>query len=334
MATASILIVDDESTNLLALKQILESEYRLIFAKSGLEALAAAEKHKPALLLLDVQMPDLDGYAVCRRLKANPDTEGISVIFITGLNETGNEAEGFAAGCVDYIVKPVSAAIVRARVRNHLSLVRATSLMKSHRDAIHMLGAAGHYNDTDTGVHIWRMAAYAKALAKEVGWEDEQCNLLELAAPMHDTGKIGIPDSVLRKPGPLTNEEWKVMRQHTRIGYEILNKSDAPLFQLAAVIALRHHEKWDGGGYPDGLAGDAIPEAARIVAVADVFDSLSMKRPYKEPWPLEQVVDALEQGRGNHFEPRLVDHFKTILPEILQIQTHWRQSEQPAAIIH
>jgi putative two-component system response regulator len=188
-----------------------------------------------------------------------------------------------------------------------------------------MLGDAGHYNDNDSGVHIWRMAEYARALAQARGWSQEKCQMMGLAAPMHDTGKIGIPRDILVKPGSLNADEWVVMKTHCRIGHDILARSQAPVFQLAAEIAHSHHEKWDGSGYPQGLAGSAIPESARIVAVADVFDALSMKRPYKEAWPLERVLQTLREGSGTHFEPGLVELFFSIQPQIEEIQTKWDQ---------
>ncbi|NVO05276.1 MAG: response regulator [Rhodoferax sp.] len=325
--TGPLLIVDDEAPNLAVMRQILSQDYRLVFARNGSEALAAVHKHQPALILLDVQMPDMSGYAVCRTLKADPHTEGIPVIFVTSMSDVGNEAEGFASGAVDYIVKPVYPAIVLARVHAQLSLVRATRLEQSYRDAISMLGEAAHFNDTDTGVHIWRMAAYAAALARASGWNAEDCQLIELASPMHDTGKLGVPQSILQKPGPLSPQEWTVMKTHPQVGHDILARSDSPVFHMAAQIALQHHEKWDGGGYPRGLQGLAISEAARIVAIADVFDALSMRRPYKEPWPMEQVVANIQSGRGSHFDPRLTDVFLSILPEIAAIKAHWALKE-------
>lgn len=322
-----ILIVDDEPANLATLRQILADEHPLVFARDGAEALAAAHKHQPALVLLDIRMPDMDGYALCRRLKAEPATRDTPVIFVTALSDVGDEAAGFAAGGVDYIVKPVSAPIVRARVRTHLSLVRATALEASYRTAIFMLGEAGHYNDNDTGVHIWRMAAYARLLAQAWGWDPEQAAMLELAAPMHDTGKIGIPHTILCKPGKLDEAEWEIMRTHPRIGHDILVKSRAPVFQLAAEVALAHHERWDGTGYPQGLAGKEIPESARIVAIADVFDALSMRRPYKEPWPLDRIMQALHDGTGSHFDPEMAPVFASILPQVLQVKQRWDQRE-------
>ena len=319
----TILIVDDEPTNLAIMQKILSESYKLVFARNGVETLAAVEKHRPALVLLDVGLPDIHGYDLCRQIKKQDSTQLLQVIFITSFTDMEHEAAAFEAGGVDYISKPVLPQIVRARVRAHLSLVRATMLEQSHRDAILMLGEAGHYNDTDTGAHIWRMAAYARALAEACGWSDERCKQLELAAPMHDTGKIGIPPAILRKPGPLDAQEWVVMKTHPKIGFDILSMSTAPVFNLAAEVALRHHEKWDGSGYPDGLAGTAIPESARIVALADVFDALSMKRPYKEPWSTGKIVEHIQGGAGGHFEPALVQVFCDALPQILDIQGLW-----------
>ncbi|AUB82859.1 HD-GYP domain-containing protein [Candidatus Thiodictyon syntrophicum] len=328
MTHGPLLLVDDEVTNLANLRAILAGEYPLMLARSGAEAIGLAVKHQPALILLDIQMPELDGYAVCRALKADPRTEAIPVIFVTALSEVGNEEAGFAAGGVDYLIKPVSAGIVRARVRTHLSLVNTKELEKRSRDAIFMLGKAGHYNDADTGAHIWRMAAYARELAATIGWSPAECDLLELAAAMHDTGKIGIPDAILRKPGKLDPDEWTAMKTHCVIGFSILSSSEAPVFRLAAEIARYHHERWDGSGYLEGLAGEAIPESARIVAVADVFDALSMKRPYKEAWPLEQVMATLRAGAGSHFDPSLIAAFEGCLPRILELKADWDQRQE------
>jgi len=330
MSIPPILIVDDELINLVVMEGILSKKYPLVFAQNGVEALAMAQKHLPSLILLDIQMPDIDGYTVCRHLKADSRTKAIPVIFVSGMGEDGDEAAGFEAGAVDYIVKPISPAIVAARVHTHLSLVGAAHLEQSHKDVIYMLGAAGHFNDTDTGAHIWRMAAYAGALAEACGWSADDCKQIELAAPMHDTGKIGIPDAILKKTGKLNTEEWGVMKTHSRIGHDILIKGHAPVFQMAAEIALHHHERWDGSGYPDGLSGEAIPEAARIAALVDVFDALSMKRPYKDAWSTDQVIATIQNSAGSHFDPKLVDIFISILPRILDIQAVWnnKKSEQ------
>lgn len=327
MTAPKILIVDDDPTNLAVMDDILEGRYPLVFARSGAETLAAVTKHNPALVLLDVGLPDVDGYALCRKIHQMDPMQSVQVIFVTRYSDVVHEAAGFDAGGVDYIVKPVLPQIVRARVSAHLARVQATALTKSYRDAILMLGHAGHYNDTDTGAHIWRMAAYSRALALAWGWDAENCDMLELAAPMHDTGKLGVPQSILRKPGSLDVQEWAVMRTHPQVGFDILSKSQAPIFKLAAEIALHHHERWDGSGYPQALKGKDIPQSARIVALADVFDALSMKRPYKEAWPVERILTHIHADAGKHFDPELVAVFTGILPEILDIQRKWADAD-------
>lgn len=327
MAQQKILIVDDEPANLAIMDGILAGIYPLVFARNGAETLAAVVKHRPALVLLDVGLPDTDGYTLCRQIREIDTLQGVQVIFVTGFTDAAHEQAGFDAGGVDYIVKPVLPQIVRARVSSHLARVQATALTKSYREAILMLGHAGHYNDTDTGAHIWRMAAYARALAQACGWDAGSSDLLELAAPMHDTGKLGVPQSILRKPGALNEQEWAVMRTHPQVGFDILSKSDAAVFQLAAEVSLRHHERWDGSGYPDGLQDQAIPQSARIVALADVFDALSMKRPYKEAWPIDKIVAHIKADAGKHFDPDLVAAFTRILPEILEIQSRWADAD-------
>lgn len=326
MSQATILVVDDEPANLAILRGILADSHKLVYARDGAATLTAVRKHRPNLVLLDVGLPDISGYDLCRLIREIDPAEAPQVIFVTAYAGLEQETAGFEAGAADYIVKPVSAPIVRARVAAQLSMVRASTLERSYRDAILMLGQAGHYNDNDTGAHIWRMAAYAKALAQACGWEAWRCEQLELAAPMHDTGKIGIPHAILCKPGPLDEAEWAVMRTHPRIGYNILCRSRAPVFQLAAEVSLRHHEKWDGSGYPDGLSGEQIPESARIVALADVYDALSMVRPYKQPWPIECIVAHLEAGAGHHFDPRLVPLMLGIVPQLRQIARCWEDT--------
>lgn len=328
MADKKILIVDDEPNNLQILRQILNADYSLIFAKNGKEALDAVAKHQPDLVLLDVMMPEMDGYEACQCIKNNPATQSIPVIFVTAMSDVDDESHGFDMGAVDYITKPVSAPIVLSRVRTHLSLVHVNELQKSQRAAVYMLGEAGHYNDADTGVHIWRMAAYSCAIAKAAGWAEEVCELMELAAPMHDTGKIGIPDAILKKTEKLDADEWKIMKTHSVIGHNILSKGDTPLFKLAAEIALHHHEKWDGSGYPKGLAGKNIPESARIIAITDVFDALTMKRPYKEAWSIEDAIAEIEKGAGRHFDPHLVVLFRTVLPELIAIKNNWNSKDR------
>lgn len=338
--TWRILIVDDEPNNLQLLRQILKGKYQLSMATSGYQALEIAHKMNPDLILLDVMMPELDGYETCVQLKSDPATAAIPVLFVTAKTDPKDEKRGFEVGAVDYITKPVSGPIVLARVETHLALYdqqrtmqvqimqRTTDLAESQKAAIHMLGEAGHYNDTDTGMHIWRMAAFSAFLARKSGWHVSRARQLEFAAPMHDTGKIGIPDAILKKPGKLTPEEWSTMQTHAQIGYDILSKSKTPLFQMAAEIALCHHEKWNGSGYPNGLMHDAIPESARIVAIADVFDALTMKRPYKDAWPIAKAFEEIKRGRGQHFDPLLIDCFFDHQLDILQLKEEWDEKEQ------
>ncbi len=319
-----ILIVDDEPNNLSVLRQVLSpAGYHLAFAKNGKEALIAAQKHQPDLVLLDIMMPEMDGYEVCTRLKENPSFLLTPVIFVTAMDDIENEAKGFDAGAVDYITKPVSPSVVLARVATHLSLVHTGELERVQKEAIAMLGKAGHYNDTDTGVHIWRMADYAAAMARAAGWSEENVELIRNAAPMHDTGKIGIPDEILKAPRKLLPQEWIVMKRHTEIGYEILTKGHTRLFKLAAEIALNHHEKWNGAGYPAGLQGEQIPESARITAIADVLDALTMERPYKQPWTLEEALEEIKKSSGQHFDPHLIKLLAQIEPQIRNIKACW-----------
>lgn len=338
MTELTILAVDDDAGNLAILHAALHDQYRMVYARSGAEAESALLRHRPDMVLLDIGLPDTDGVALCRRLKSIDTGKAVRIIFVTSYRDPEREAAGFDAGCVDYIFKPVSPPLVRARIAAHLAQVRASALESSHRDAILMLAHAGHYNDSDTGAHIWRMAAYARVLALAVGWDEEAAEQLELAAPMHDTGKLGIPHTILRKPAPLDEAEWAVMRTHPAIGHAILSQSQAPLFQLAAQVALRHHERWDGGGYPGGLRGEEIPLAARIVTLADVFDALSMRRPYKAPWPIDQITTYINDNSGAQFDPALVRCFMTVLPALLEIKQRWdgadgRDTRPPASIL-
>ncbi len=318
-----ILLVDDEPNNLKLLQQILKDKYKLIFASDGEQAIVAATLHLPDMILLDVMMPGISGYDVCKKLKTIEATKDIPIIFVTAMTDLNDEAQGFDVGAVDYIFKPISAQIVLRRIETHLSLVRLESLKALIHSAIFMLGEAGHYNDTDTGEHIWRMAAYSVTIARTKGWDERKLELLSLAAPMHDTGKIGIPDSILKAERALTEEEWVIMKTHSKIGSDILRKSKNPVFVMAAEIALNHHEKWDGTGYPNGLSGKEIPESARIVAITDIFDALTVKRPYKEPWPAEQAIQYILEQSGKHLDPELVDIFEQNIDELLSIKKKW-----------
>ncbi len=323
MTQKKILIVDDEPINLSVLKEILKDDYRLIFARSGEEALVKVTKTNPDLILLDVNMLGMSGYEVCKKLKESPETEDIPVIFVTGLVDINNEYKGFEVGAVDYITKPVLAEIVKSRVRIHISLTRTKNLEITQLDALKMLATAGEYKDTDLGVHIWRMADYCHVLALELGWDYDRAELMRVTAPMHDLGKIGISDNILKKPGKLTEDEWSVMRTHSIIGHRILSMSKSDLFKMAANIALNHHERWDGTGYPNGLKGEEIPIEARIAAIADVFDALNMDRPYKARWSMDRIVNEISTNSGKHFDPALVDVFIRLVPKFEEVAKRW-----------
>lgn len=322
---ATVLAVDDESTNLQLLRQILQNQYRLLFAKDGARAIELAINEKPDLILLDVMMPEMTGYDVCRVLKANVATAGIPVIFVTALTDATDEVDGFEAGAVDFISKPVSPAVVKARVKLHLSLVRMDELRASRLAIVQRLGLAAEYKDNETGLHVIRMSHFARLLGIAVGLDEQAVDDLFIAAPMHDIGKIGIPDMILQKPGRLTPEEWQVMQTHPNIGAHIIGHHEGGMLAVAHDVALAHHEKWDGSGYPNRLRGEDIPLAGRIVAVADVFDALTSVRPYKPAWTLEEACDWMRAQRGSHFEPRLVDLFLDQLPEVVQVMERWAE---------
>ena len=320
-----LLLVDDEPTNLQVLRHVLQADYRLLFATDGERALQVAREQRPDLVLLDIMMPHMDGYAVCCALKADAATASIPVIFITALNDSQDETAGFDVGAVDYITKPVSPPVVRARVRTHLSLVRMDELRETRLQIVQRLGRAAEYKDNETGLHVIRMSHFSQLLALAAGCSPAWAEDLLNAAPMHDVGKIGIPDAVLRKPGPLDADEWATMRRHPEIGAEIIGEHPSGVLQLAREIALAHHEKWDGSGYPRGLAGEAIPLSARIVAIADVFDALTTRRPYKEPWPVQDALDHIAAQAGKHFDPALVALFAPLLPQLLEIRARWAE---------
>lgn len=321
----SLLLVDDEPTNLRVLRTVLQEQYRLLFAKSGEEALQLLEKEQADLILLDVMMPGLTGFDVCARLKANPLTCAIPVIFVTALKDEMDETKGFEVGAVDYITKPISPAVVRARVKTHLSLVQAQELKQTRLQVIQRLGRAAEYKDNETGLHVMRMSHYAQVLALAYGFSEQKAEDLLHAAPMHDIGKIGIADSILLKPGKLTVEEYQEMQKHPLIGAEIIGDCESDLLKMAKAVALYHHEKWDGTGYPFGLSGEQIPVEARIVALSDVFDALTSARPYKQAWSIEQTLQHIRAQKGQHFEPLLVDLLEQNLQQILAIKQRWAE---------
>ena len=329
----SILVVDDTPENIDLLSEILCDDYRIRVATSGEKALKIVYSDDPPdLILLDIMMPGLSGLEICRRLKANPDRRRIPIIFVTVMSSTEDERIGLEIGAVDYITKPISPPIVKARVRTHLALYdqtrelermvrqRTHELMTTRQQIIRRLGRAAEFKDNETGNHVLRMSHYARLIAEQYGLGLEATSVLFNTAPMHDIGKIGIPDSILLKPGKLDAEEWKIMHQHPIMGAEIIGKHDNDLLETARIIALTHHEKWDGSGYPQGLKGECIPLEGRIVAIADVFDALVSERPYKKPVPLDEALAYMEGQAGIHFDPALMQAFKAALPEVLRIR--------------
>jgi putative two-component system response regulator len=334
----TVLIVDDTPENIDLLSEVLAPFYRIKVATNGERALKIASGDtKPDLILLDIMMPGISGYDVCQRLKRNSDTHGIPIIFVTAMSEMEDEKKGLELGAVDYITKPISPSIVLARIRTHLALydqtrelerlvaLRTAELQTTRLQIIRRLGRAAEFKDNETGNHVIRMSHYARLIAQHLGMGSNQVDLLFNAAPMHDVGKIGIPDNILLKPGKLDEVEWEVMRQHPVMGAKILGEHKDELLQAAHSVALTHHEKWDGTGYPHGLIGQEIPIFGRIVSIADVFDALTSERPYKKAWTVEAALQTLKDGAGKHFDPGLIQPFMAALPEILKIKTQYAE---------
>ncbi len=338
-----ILVVDDTPENIEILREILHHSYVIKAARSGEQALKILEKDpKPDMVLLDIMMPEMDGYEVCRRMKKNPLTAPIPVIFISALSDKSDEQKGLNLGAVDYITKPINPAITQARIKTHLSLYdqnrelekkvreRTKEIDESRLSIIRQLGRAAEFKDNETGLHVIRMSHYTRLIAESMAGEaNEWSHLLFQAAPMHDVGKIGIPDRIILKPGKLDDEEWSFMQKHPQFGAEIIGEHESKLLMLAKEIALTHHEKFDGSGYPHGLAGEDIPISGRIVAIADVFDALSSERPYKKAWPLEEILAFIKGQSGLHFDPDIVEHFYKVLPEILKVKERFSETEEP-----
>ncbi|MBF0142944.1 MAG: two-component system response regulator [Magnetococcales bacterium] len=335
----TVLIVDDTPENLDILKGILAPFYRVQVATNGRVALKIAfSSTPPDLVLLDVMMPEMDGYEACRLLKLDDRTRDVPVIFVTARSEVDDEARGFELGAADYLVKPVSPPIVLARVRTHLEMhdrrkllanqvevrtaqlrLRNLELEETRIEVIRQLGRAAEYRDNETGLHVMRMSRYAGLLARKTGLSDPEADQIMNAAPMHDIGKIGIRDAILLKPGKLTAEEFAVIQTHPEIGYRIIGPQSSDILQLGGLIALTHHEKWNGRGYPRRLAGEEIPLAGRLCAVGDVFDALTARRPYKAPWSVDDALALLVREAGEHFDPRLVSLFVDLKEELVEI---------------
>ena len=337
---AKILIIDDEQANILLLEDILDNEGYTQFKslQDSRHALETYKQFRPDLVLLDLNMPHYDGFQVMEQLQEVEKDSYAPILVLTAQADRNTRLRALAKGARDYIAKPFDITEVSQRISNMLEIrllhnqvrdqnlileekvrLRTHELNETQQEAVLRLGRAAEYRDNETGMHVIRMSRLSARLAKEINLTDEECQLMLQASPMHDVGKIGIPDEILLKPGKLNEEEWVIMRKHPEIGSEILSGSNSAIMQMAESIALTHQERWDGSGYPRGLKGEEIPLAGRIVAICDVFDALTSKRYYKEAYSVEKSMQIIEQGSGKDFEPILVDAFKRILPEMIRI---------------
>ena len=349
----TILVVDDTPDNITLLCGLLGDQYKNKVATNGQKALqiAFADPH-PDLILLDIMMPGMDGYEVCRQLQANPSTATIPVIFLTAKSQDEDETKGFELGAVDYITKPITPAILMARVQTHLALKQARSFLQEQNDILESqvkkrtlqleglqdaliisMASLAETRDNETGHHIRRTQYYIHALAKHLASHPKFAEtltpkLIELiykTAPLHDIGKVGVPDRILLKPGRLNPEEFAEMKRHTLYGRDALDAAAKTLgteetfLNTAREIAYYHHEKWDGSGYPEGIAKEQIPIAARLMAIVDVYDALISRRPYKEPMTHEQAYSIIREGKGTHFDPDVVDAFEEIQEAVAEI---------------
>jgi putative two-component system response regulator len=320
---ANIMIVDDTPTNVAMVKRIFEKEgCSVAEAENGEAALAKAADEKFDLILLDVMMPIMDGFTTCERLKAEPKTRDIPVIFITAMSQVQEVKHGFDVGGVDYIVKPFNAAELHARVRTHLELrkYREQEIVQTQKDIIFTLAYVGELRSKDTGNHTKRVSEYSGLLGELYGLNRDTVEMLKMASAMHDIGKVAIPDSILNKPSALDEKERAAMNHHTHWGYHIFSRSNRPILRAAAVVAAQHHEKYDGTGYPKGLKGEEIHIFGRIVALADVFDALLTKRSYKDEWRVNKALGYITEERGKHFDPELVDLFVDNFGHFLEIR--------------
>ena len=350
LSQCTVMVVDDVEANVDILGEVLGEDYDISVAMDGETALELVREIHPDLILLDVMMPEMSGYEVCTQLKADPKTAGIPIVFVTAMGEVEDETKGLELGAIDYLVKPISPPIVKARVKNHLELKlakeelekqneileikvqeRTIELVRTQDATIYTLASLAETRDPETGGHIRRTQNYVRAMADHIqNWPKfadqltpAVIDLLHKSAPLHDVGKVGVPDSILLKPGKLTDEEFEEMKKHTVYGRDALAGAEEMLgsnsfLHLAREIAYTHQEKWDGSGYPQGLKGEAIPLSGRLMAVADVYDALISRRVYKPPFTHGKAVSIMSEGRGTHFDPDLIDAF-------MQIQEQFRQ---------
>ena len=349
---AKILVIDDTKTNIEVLEGILSSDYDVFVALDGKKGLALTQKVKPDLILLDVMMPEMDGYETLRQMNEMKLVENTPVLFLTAKADSKSEQIGLDLGAVDYITKPFHPNLVQLRIKNQLEFKhqrdhlqelveeKTLDLRKTLKVMLTSLGALAEYRDPETGAHIKRTQVLVQMLAetlrehprfKDAIPNNEYIDYYATAAPLHDIGKVGIPDEILRKPARLNEEEWAVMSTHAQMGYDVLVNAthelkDHPLVRISAEIILNHHERFDGAGYPNGLKGDDIPVGARLMAVADVYDALVSKRPYKDAYPHEVAIKEILDGRGTQFDPDVVDAFMSFESKLPEIYEHYKES--------
>ncbi|MCH1919263.1 two-component system response regulator [Shewanella sp. A3A] len=360
----TLLVIDDIPANLTLMYQLFKDEYKVKGSNSGLRGLELAQKIQPDLILLDIMMPEVDGFEVCKALKQQPTTRDIPVIFLTAKTDKFDESIGLSLGAVDYVTKPINPDIIKRRVQTHIALKLANDLLRGENQALgkeverrtreslkqqqelqiiqdiafHAMVSLAETRDNETGNHIRRTQTYVKLLAIQLKQhpdyedyiDDNMIELLFKSAPLHDIGKIGISDTILLKRGKLTTDEFSIMKTHTLIGYDAIRKAEeiaggsVAFLKYAKEIAKYHHEKWDGSGYPEGLVGRDIPLSARLMAVADVYDALISKRVYKPAFSHPQAVSMIMQGKGSHFDPDIVTAFDTIADQLLAVAQQYQ----------
>lgn len=341
-----ILVVDDAPKNIQVVANLLgEDEYDISYATNGTQALGHVEETEFDLVLLDVMMPGMNGYEVCRFMKQGKRHTDLPVIFITARTDEESIIEAFDAGGQDYITKPFNSAELMARVKTHLKLkafedsqqvlinnamaelkILNKEIVETQKEVIFTMGSIGETRSKETGQHVKRVAEYSRLFALLSGIDEYEADLIAMASPMHDIGKVGIPDSILNKNGRLDAAEFEIMKTHVTIGYDMLKHSDRPIMRTAAIIALEHHEKWDGSGYPKGLSGKDIHLYGRVTALADVFDALGSERCYKKAWPDEKIFELLKDESGKHFDPALVKMFFDNKERFFEIRSQYKDA--------